>query len=544
MEVRSTSMWKRLVSGVLPAAALWLSGWACASAETVDYVIHISVDGLRSDVLRNLLATTPEHYPNFQRLVNESASTYDARSDFTITETIRNHISMVTGRPTQQPAHQASTVPHGYTNNFPGQADTIHAQGNPELPYVSSVFDVVHDHGLSTAIYASKTRLQILERSYDGEHGAADTVGEDNGTDKIDVAEFTDNSSARIVDSFLANMSADPTRYTFLHLVEPDGAGHMAGWASAPYNESIATVDSRLGQVFDLLEGSPALRDHTALVVTADHGGGAAAPRRPGGPGGGWGGWPGGGGFTMPTDRGHDDSTAMVNYTIPFFVWGAGLAAGSDLYDALVNRFDPVDARPDYDALLQPLWDGDSGNLALALMGLEPIPGSTLVPMLAVDPLSESPRLRAGDADMDLDFDQHDLARVLTAGKYLTGQSATWGDGDWNAVLAGEPGAPAAGDGVFDQRDLVMALAHGNFLTGSYATRGPDGPVIGAAPLANGTLAQEATSTNGTVGPTQGSLTQSAAIGVPEPVSVFLLIVGAGLLFGLPRRTRRRNGAA
>ena len=38
------------------------------------------------------------------------------------------------------------------------------------------------------------------------------------------------------------------------------------------------------------------------------------------------------------------------------------------------------------------------------------------------------PKLQAGDADMDLDFDQLDLVQVQIAAKYLTGQPATWGE--------------------------------------------------------------------------------------------------------------------
>lgn len=74
---------------------------------------------------------------------------------------------------------------------------------------------------------ASKTRLQILERGYDAEHGAPDLTDPGNGPDKIDITSFTDNTSTGIVDSLVANMSVEPTRYTLLHISEPDGAGHL-----------------------------------------------------------------------------------------------------------------------------------------------------------------------------------------------------------------------------------------------------------------------------------------------------------------------------
>jgi hypothetical protein len=77
--------------------------------------------------------------------------------------------------------------------------------------------------------------------------------------------------------------------------------------------------------------------------------------------------------------------------------------------------------------------------------------------------------LQAGDADQDLDFDQLDLVRVQQAGKYLTGQLATWGEGDWNGAPGGSPENPPVGDGLFNQLDIVAAQQAGIYLTGWYA---------------------------------------------------------------------------
>ncbi len=87
----------------------------------------------------------------------------------------------------------------------------------------------------------------------------------------------------------------------------------------------------------------------------------------------------------------------------------------------------------------------------------------------------EGPPLQAGDADEDLDFDQLDLVRVQVAAKYLTGQLATWGQGDWNGAPGGNPGSPPAGDGLFNQRDIVAAQQAGLYLRGRYAAVAPNG---------------------------------------------------------------------
>ena len=80
-----------------------------------------------------------------------------------------------------------------------------------------------------------------------------------------------------------------------------------------------------------------------------------------------------------------------------------------------------------------------------------------------------APRLEAGDADQDLDFDQLDLVQVQIAAKFLTGTAATWGEGDWNGAPGGEQGAPPAGNGLFDQLDIIAALSADKYLTGPYA---------------------------------------------------------------------------
>jgi hypothetical protein len=90
-------------------------------------------------------------------------------------------------------------------------------------------------------------------------------------------------------------------------------------------------------------------------------------------------------------------------------------------------------------------------------------------------PPPPAPQLQAGDADQDLDFDQFDLIKVQIAAKYLTGQPATWGEGDWNSAPAGGQGAPPPGDGRFNQFDIIAAQQANIYLRGPYAALSPSG---------------------------------------------------------------------
>lgn len=74
-----------------------------------------------------------------------------------------------------------------------------------------------------------------------------------------------------------------------------------------------------------------------------------------------------------------------------------------------------------------------------------------------------------------MDFDQLDLVQVQVAAKYLTGQPATWGEGDWNGAPGDSQGNPPPGDGRFDQVDIIAALANNMYLAGSQAAFRPSG---------------------------------------------------------------------
>ena len=333
---------------LLLASALLSS--APAPQGSVEHVVHISIDGLNALLLEQLLANDPAgDFVNLQRFVDEGATTLNARADYDLTKTLPNHVTMVTGRPVLQPAGQPNTTHHGwFQNDDPEPNETLHNAGNPNLDYIASTFDVAHDHGLSVALFVSKDKLVLFERSYDADSGAPDTVGADDGTDKIDLY----REEILIHPVFLAEMALQQFDYAFLHYRDPDSAGHASGWGSAGWNDAVRLVDDWLGELFLLVEGEPGLAGATAIVLTGDHGG---------------------------TGTSHADSTQPDNYTVPFFVWGPGVAPGTDLYTLTAGRrADPGAGRPDYDAPIQPIRNGDGANLALELLGLPPVPGSTI----------------------------------------------------------------------------------------------------------------------------------------------------------------------
>jgi len=396
------------------------------SALAASHVIHLSVDGLRGDALESLIVDSPLDYPNFKRFVDEGATTFNARTDYTNTITLPNHITMITGRPVEQPSGASATTHHGYTSDgVHSGTSTLHNSGNSNLSYVASTFDVAHDNGLSTALYASKSKFSIFEQSYTASTGAPDITGPDNGRDKIDALFLTDSPIAHT--NFMGDMAAHEYNYSFLHYRLPDGVGHNSGWESEAWNSSLRVIDDNIGDLFDLVENNTGLADDTVIILTADHGG---------------------------TGTKHENPLLPENYTIPLLVWGSGVAPSADLYELNpTSRLDPGSGRPSYSAAAQPIRNGDTGNLALHLLGLPSIEGSTINENQ--DFVIASAFAADFDSNQAVDFD--DLS--IWQASYGTTTGATLAQGD-----ATSDGSVSGIDFLWWQRE------YGSSLTSTVAT--------------------------------------------------------------------------
>lgn len=319
---------------------------ACA-AGPAEYVIHVSVDGLGAVYLQELV--DQHQLPTFARFQAEGAWTNNARTDFDYTITLPNHTSMVTGRPVKdRAASPAAVAGHGWVINTDPGEKTLHSNRHA---YVPSAFDVTHDNGLRTCMMASKSKFSLYDQSFDARNGAPDTVGPDNGRDKMDV--YVKANSDELTDRFLTEMKSQPFQYSFLHFHDADTAGHSKGWGTPEYQAAIKKVDGLLGRIVDLVTSDERLKGKTTLIISADHGG---------------------------TGLNHGVSADPLNYTIPFYVWGAGVAHADDLYALNTSsRVNPGNERPDYsDPHKQPIRNGDGGNLALSLLGLGALPESSI----------------------------------------------------------------------------------------------------------------------------------------------------------------------
>ncbi len=294
-----------------------------AAAGPVRRVLAVSIDGLRSSVIPQLgRAGTP----TLHRLMARGASTLNARTEREMTVTLPNHTGMVTGR-----RITASQGGHGVTwNDDRRRPLTVQRAAGHD---VSSVFRVVHNASRSTALFASKTKFSLFERSWGG---------------SINTVRIRSDNAA-LTRMTRRDLLRHSRGFTFLHLSAPDNAGHAHGWKSRAYLNAVRATDRRLGQIVRTINGHPRLRDHLVLLVTADHGG---------------------------TGKDHSNATRLVNYRIPFIVWGRTVARGADLYGLNPDYANPGDQRTSYADSQQPVRNGAVANLALDLLGLGAVRGS------------------------------------------------------------------------------------------------------------------------------------------------------------------------
>lgn len=254
---------------------------------------------------------------------------------------------MVTGRPVKTPEAWQECSGHfwEWNSEFPDEKApaSLHAL-NATGSYTTSTFDVAHDNGLSTALYSGKSKFRVYTHSYGPSLGAEHA----RGRNKIDHSII----GGGIHSKALADLKANKPAYSFLHYPEPDTAGHAHGYLGNEYRNAVKQVDGYLSELLALLEADPEWKDRTAIVLSADHGG-------------------------EPGTMGHGNAGHLYNYTIPFIVWGPGVAKGADLYKLnLLTRSDPGEERVAYAPTGQPIRNGDGGNLSLKLLGLPAIPGS------------------------------------------------------------------------------------------------------------------------------------------------------------------------
>jgi hypothetical protein len=329
--VRRLALTMSLVLALPVALPALLSGGARPATATdqarrapgTTKVLIVTLDSVGS---KALALAGPERAPTLHRLMAEGASTRNARTVREETWTLPNHTTIVTGRRVD-----ADPTGHGvYWNDERTDPATVSEAAGRD---VSSVFRVVHSDVRDTGLFVSKEKLRLFKRSWPA---AIDRV-------------VLEKDNPLLVREARRDLVEHRRALTFVHLSGPDDAGHADGFLGAEHLAAVEEADRLLGRLVAAIEAHPRLRRHLTVIVTADHGG---------------------------SSEGHGDPTALVNFKIPFVVWGAGVKAGANLYRLNDDYRNPGTHRTRYGVRRPPVRNGDAANLATDLLGLPAVDGS------------------------------------------------------------------------------------------------------------------------------------------------------------------------
>lgn len=232
-----------------------------------EHVLIVSIDGLRPDAIEQFGAET------LTRLMHEGSYSLSAMTIMP-SKTLPSHTSMLTG---------VGPEVHGISWNSL-------KQDAPEYVEVSTVFDLAHEAGLSTAAFASKAKFRHLFRPGALDHGQAPP------------SNAVHWMATRTVADAVQYLGFNQPNLLFVHIGEPDFAGHTMGWMGSVYGWAVQRSDAALARLLRAADQAFEEGGYT-VIVTSDHGG---------------------------HDHNHG-SNASSDRTIPWIAWGKGINAGGQL---------------------------------------------------------------------------------------------------------------------------------------------------------------------------------------------------------------------
>jgi predicted AlkP superfamily pyrophosphatase or phosphodiesterase len=228
-------------------------------------VILVSIDGLRPDAIWRYGAL------NLQRLANEGSFSLSATT-ITPSKTLPSHTSMLTGEGPDR--HQVL-----WNNVTSAERDEI------ELP---NIFSVARANGYRTAAFFSKAKFGPLQRP-----GTLDYSQAPGGW-------FGRWSASRTIADVATHLETSKPNVLFVHLTDPDAAGHRSGWMTPEYGRGVLKADAAVGRLVVLADRAYGAGNYS-LIVTADHGG---------------------------HERNHGSEDPR-DVTIPWIAWGKGVRPGA-----------------------------------------------------------------------------------------------------------------------------------------------------------------------------------------------------------------------
>lgn len=196
-----------------------------------NHVVIISIDGLRPDAIDAAKAT---------ELMDLRSRSLVATNAKTVTPsiTLPSHTSMLTGR--DIPVHKITW------NRY------VPRKGYVTVP---TIFEIAKSKGFSTAMFVGKEKLKHIAKPKTMDHFS-----------------FPAYPAKEIASDFIQQTKSHGlANLTFIHLPDPDGAGHAHKWMSEPYFEAVRDASAAVKLIEEQIKKLHP-KDFR-LILTSDHGG-------------------------------------------------------------------------------------------------------------------------------------------------------------------------------------------------------------------------------------------------------------------------------
>lgn len=202
------------------------------SANAKNPVIFISIDGLREDAIARSKAP-------FMNQLKKDGLYFDQATTVRPSITLPAHTSMLTGLDPEI---------HGiwWDDYRPYDGPIKH----------ETFLEIANNKGMHTAMFVAKDKLIHLNRE-----------------NSVDYFEKTEKSGEAVATAFenYVNEKGLPD-ISFLHLPDPDKAGHFLVWMSPFYMNGVLDADDAVKKIVDIaLKARP--DEEPLIIITADHGG-------------------------------------------------------------------------------------------------------------------------------------------------------------------------------------------------------------------------------------------------------------------------------
>jgi predicted AlkP superfamily pyrophosphatase or phosphodiesterase len=240
---------------VVSAVCICLFALNLSATPLVKHVFIVSIDGGKPAVM------ALSEMPVLNQLVREGAASWTAATILP-SVTLPSHTSMLTGvRPDKH---------HILWNDWRPRKGVVQ---------VPTVFAEAKNGGFSTAMFVGKEKFRHLAQP-----GTLDYF--EYGIPGPKANEGPCASSACLAATpkpgtvLAATVGREAAQYIltnrpnlcFIHLADPDRAGHKYGWGSPEQIKAFAEVDAALGVVVNAIRQA-GIADDSVLIITADHGG-------------------------------------------------------------------------------------------------------------------------------------------------------------------------------------------------------------------------------------------------------------------------------